>query len=272
MQKGATISSNSIAQNGTAADPRGGPAESTTVIRTALSGSDRETDSAMTSTNERFEQVTQQIETATRAAGRAPGSVRLLAVSKRQSVGAIAELAALGQTRFGENFVQEACAKIAALADYALEWHFIGRLQSNKTREVATHFSWVHSVDRVKIARRLNDQRPPAAPPLNICIEVNVSDESGKGGIAVDEVPAFAQQVRALPRLKLRGLMALPAPTDDVARQRESFAVLARLATNLADEDFDTLSMGTSGDFAAAIAEGATIVRVGTALFGPRGD
>ncbi len=226
----------------------------------------------MTSSPERFKQLKQEIETATLAAGRAPGSVQLLAVSKRQPVSAIAELAALGQRRFGENFVQEACAKIAALADDALEWHFIGRLQSNKTREVATHFSWVHSVDRLKIARRLNDQRPAAAAPLNVCIEVNVSGESAKGGIAPDEVPQLARQIRALPRLSLRGLMALPAPTDNCARQRESFAVVARLAERLADTDFDTLSMGTSGDFAAAIAEGATVVRVGTALFGPRVD
>lgn len=226
----------------------------------------------MTSSPERFRQLKQEIETATLAAGRAPGSVQLLAVSKRQPVSAIAELAALGQRRFGENFVQEACAKIAALGDDALEWHFIGRLQSNKTREVATHFSWVHSVDRLKIARRLNDQRPAAAAPLNVCIEVNVSGESAKGGIAPDEVPQLARQIRALPRLSLRGLMALPAPTDNSARQRESFAVVARLAERLADTDFDTLSMGTSGDFAAAIAEGATVVRVGTALFGPRVD
>lgn len=272
MQKGATIIENSIAQNGPAAGPRGGPGEPATEIHAALTGGGRETDSDMTSTLERFQQVTQQIEAATLAAGRARGSVQLLAVSKRQTVSAIAELAALGQTRFGENFVQEACAKIAALADYAIEWHFIGRLQSNKTREVATHFSWVHSIDRLKIARRLNDQRPPAAAPLNVCIEVNVSDEPGKGGIAADAVVELAQQIRALPRLKLRGLMALPAPTDDVACQRESFAILARLAGSLADEDFDTLSMGTSGDFAAAIAEGATIVRVGTALFGARED
>jgi hypothetical protein len=224
----------------------------------------------MTSTSDRYEHVTGQIEAAARAAGRAAGSVQLLAVSKRQPVGAIAELAALGQIRFGENFVQEACAKIAALDGYGLEWHFIGRLQSNKTREVATHFSWVHSIDRLKIARRLSEQRPATAPPLNVCIEVNISGESGKGGITMNEAPEFATQVRALPRLKLRGLMALPAPTEDVARQRESFALLARLAKRIADDDFDTLSMGTSGDFTAAIAEGATIVRVGTALFGPR--
>lgn len=242
------------------------------MITAALSGGGRETDCTMTTTYERFGRVKQEIEAATAAAGRAPGSVQLLAVSKRQPAAAIAELAALGQTRFGENFVQEACAKIAALADHALEWHFIGQLQSNKTRDVAAHFSWVHSIDRLKIARRLSEQRPPAAPALNVCIEVNVSEESGKGGIAVDSVAEFARQIRALPRLKLRGLMALPAPTDDVARQRESFAVLARLAATLADEDFDTLSMGTSGDFAAAIAEGATMVRVGTALFGPRTD
>lgn len=272
MQKGATISGNSIAQNRPAAGPRGEPGEPATGVHAALTGSRGETDSDMSSTQERLRQLTQQIEAATRAAGRAPGSVQLLAVSKRQAVGAIAELAALGQTRFGENFVQEASAKIAALADYPLEWHFIGRLQSNKTREVATHFSWVHSVDRLKIARRLNDQRPPEAAPLNVCIEVNVSDEPGKGGIAVDAAADLVQQIRTLPRLKLRGLMALPAPTDDVGRQRESFAILARLAKSLADEDFDTLSMGTSGDFTAAIAEGATIVRVGTALFGSRAD
>ncbi|MGR9089180.1 MAG: YggS family pyridoxal phosphate-dependent enzyme [Gammaproteobacteria bacterium] len=226
----------------------------------------------MTSAKERYRQVRQQIETAAIDAGRDPALVRLLAVSKRQPVSAIAELAALGHTRFGENFVQEACPKIAALCDHALEWHFIGRLQSNKTRDVAAHFSWVHSIDRLKIAQRLNDQRPTAAAPLNVCIEVNISGESGKGGIAAAELPGLAEQIRALPRLKLRGVMALPAPTDDIARQRDSFAALAELATSLADDDFDTLSMGTSGDFAAAIAEGATIVRIGTALFGPRTD
>ena len=226
----------------------------------------------MIGVTENFRKIQDLLAKATADAGRSGDHIRLLAVSKRKPVEAILQAAAAGQRDFGENFVQEACAKIAALDGYALEWHFIGRLQSNKTREVATHFSWVHSIDRLKIARRLSEQRPSTAPPLNVCIEVNISGESGKGGITMDEAPEFAAQVRALPRLKLRGLMALPAPTDDVARQRESFALLARLADNIADDDFDTLSMGTSGDFTAAIAEGATIVRVGTALFGPRAD
>lgn len=244
----------------------------TTVNTRALAAAADKQESDMTSANVRYAQVRQQIDSAAIDAGREPASVQLLAVSKRQPVGAIAELAALGQTRFGENFVQEAVPKITALREHALEWHFIGRLQSNKTREVATHFSWVHSVDRLKIARRLSDQRPPAAAPLNVCIEVKLSSESGKGGIAVNELPALAGQIRALPRLKLRGLMALPAPTDDSARQRDAFATLAALAAGVADDDFDTLSMGTSGDFVAAISEGATIVRIGTALFGPRAD
>jgi pyridoxal phosphate enzyme (YggS family) len=193
-----------------------------------------------------------------------------LAVSKRQSVDAIRRVAGYGQRRFGENYLQEAEAKVAALAPLALEWHFIGQLQSNKTRVVATLFDWVHSVDRLKIARRLNDQRPEAAPALNICIEVNISGEPGKGGITVEEVPEFIERAAAYPRLKVRGLMALPAPGADFDDQRRVFRRIYEVFADIDRPAFDTLSIGTSSDFEAAIAEGATIVRIGTALFGPR--
>lgn len=226
----------------------------------------------MTSANERYAKILGDIEHAATAAGRDPASVLLLAVSKRQPVSAIAGLAALGQRRFGENFVQEASVKIATLADRELEWHFIGRLQSNKTREVAAHFAWMHSIDRLKIAQRLNDQRPTGAPPLNVCVEVNISGEPGKGGIDPDELPEFTGRLRAMPRLMVRGLMALPAPTDDYAAQRRAFRAVADLAATAGGNGLDTLSIGTSGDYQAAIAEGATIVRIGTALFGPRGE
>ena len=201
--------------------------------------------------------------------GRRADSVALLAVSKRQPASAIAAAYAAGQHAFGENYVQEALVKIAALSALAIEWHFIGPLQGNKTAEVAANFSWVHSLDRVRIATRLNAQRPRTLPPLNVCIQVNVSGEASKHGICAEQLPALAQAVASLPQLRLRGLMTLPAPTVDVAAQRAAFATLARLAAACAPP-LDTLSMGTSADFAAAIAEGATWVRIGTALFGPR--
>lgn len=204
--------------------------------------------------------------------GRPPGSVRVLAVSKTRSAAEIRELAEAGQRCFGENYMQEALEKIQGLADLGLEWHFIGALQSNKTRAVAETFAWVHTVEREKIARRLNDQRRPDQPPLNVCIQVNISGEQTKAGIDSDHLAELAAAVRALPKLRLRGLMALPAPAGDITEQRSAFSRLRRLCEQLDDGagDLDTLSMGTSGDFEAAIAEGATLIRIGTALFGPR--
>ena len=202
-------------------------------------------------------------------AERVPGSVGLVAVSKRQPASAILQAYAAGQRAFGENYVQEALIKIAALAELTIEWHFIGPLQGNKTAAVAANFSWVHSLDRLHLAERLNQQRPHTLPPLNVCIQINVSGEASKHGIGADELPALAAAVTMLPRLRLRGLMTLPAPTPDVVAQRAAFATVAGLARSCT-VPLDTLSMGTSDDFAAAIAEGATLVRVGTALFGPR--
>lgn len=204
---------------------------------------------------------------------RPSGSVQLLAVSKTQPVAAIAALAAAGQSAFGENYAQEALDKIAALATLGLEWHFIGPLQANKTRAVAERFAWVHSVDRLKIAERLSVQRPIELPPLNICLQVNIDREPAKHGLDPSEVAAVAQTVATLPNLRLRGLMAIPAPVADFAAQRRPLARLRELqeSLNSAGLALDTLSMGMSDDLEAAIAEGATWVRIGTALFGPRG-
>ena len=215
-----------------------------------------------------WERVRTRLSTAAAAAGRDPAAVTLMAVSKGQPAAAIRALAARGQRVFGENYVQEAMIKLSALGDLDLSWHFIGRLQANKTREIATRFHWCHSVDRLKLAERLNAQRPAELPPLACCIEVNVSRETTKGGIdagALDElVAAFA----SLPRLVLRGFMTLPAPTPSFEQQSAAFHPLRELLARY--PPLDTLSMGTSADFPAAIAEGATIIRVGTAVFGPR--
>ena len=201
--------------------------------------------------------------------GRDHGSVTLLAVSKGHPTSAIAGAFAAGQRAFGENYAQEALAKIAKLATLAIEWHFIGPLQGNKTAEVAANFSWVHTIDRIRIAERLNNQRPAHLPPLNVLIQVNISAEASKHGIVAEALPTLAAEVAKLPRLKLRGLMALPAPSANFSAQRAAFALLAKLARDSA-VSMDTLSMGTSDDFEAAIAEGATMIRLGTALFGPR--
>ena len=208
-------------------------------------------------------------------AGRPPDTVRLLAVSKTQSADAVRALADAGQSAFGENYVQEALDKIEALADLRprLEWHLIGPLQSNKTRVVAETFDWVHSVDRLKIAQRLSEQRPAWAAPLNICLQVNVSGEDSKSGVAPADLPALAAAVARLPRLRLRGLMSIPEPADDLAAQRAPHRRLRELRDALAASglsSLDTLSMGMSADLEAAILEGATMVRVGTALFGAR--
>lgn len=219
---------------------------------------------------DRYQKLAQRLTTVAQQHGRAADEVQLLAVSKRQSIDAIRRIAGYGQRRFGENYLQEAETKISVLATLGLEWHFIGQLQSNKTRIVATLFDWVHSVDRLKIAQRLNDQRPDHAARLNICVEVNISGESGKGGVAADEVPSFIDSLAAFPRLQVRGLMALPAPESEFEIQRRSFRRLYEIFDGINYPACDTLSMGTSNDFEAAVAEGATIVRIGTALFGPR--
>ena len=216
--------------------------------------------------------VRRRIEEACAAAGREAGEVSLLAVSKTWPAETVAAAAACGQRRFGESYVQEAQEKIAGLRPLDLEWHFIGPLQSNKTRPVAGEFAWVHSVDRQKIAERLAAQRPASLPPLNICVEVNVSGETSKGGCLPSEAPSLCRAIAALPRLRLRGLMAIPEPTADVALQRRRFAQVRELRDRLATAglELDTLSMGMSHDLEAAIMEGATIVRVGAAIFGDR--
>ncbi len=214
----------------------------------------------------------QRIEAAVRAAGRPAQSVRLVAVSKTFSEGAVREAVAAGQSDFGENYVQEGVEKIRALADLGIVWHYIGPIQSNKTRAIAESFDWVHSLERAKIAARLSEARDPARSELQVCIQVNVSGEATKSGVAPGEVGELARQVAALPRLKLRGLMAVPEPTPDGEMQRRRFAQLRELRDRLNQGGFalDTLSMGMSADMEAAIAEGATLVRVGTAIFGER--
>ena len=216
------------------------------------------------------------IAAAAEAAGRPRASVQLLAVSKTFPMEAVLEAMAAGQRAFGENYLQEGVEKIAAVAraqpDTPVEWHFIGPIQSNKTRPIATSFAWVHTVERLKIAQRLSEQRPPEMGPLNVCLQVNISGEATKSGATPAELPELARQVAALPNLRLRGLMAIPEAQTDPALQRAAFARLRVLAESLraGGLTIDTLSMGMSGDMAAAIAEGATIVRVGSAIFGAR--
>jgi pyridoxal phosphate enzyme (YggS family) len=207
-------------------------------------------------------------------AGRDESEIKLLAVSKTFAPEALREAYRAGQRCFAESYVQEALDKIAALKDLTLEWHYIGPIQSNKTRAIAENFSWVHSVDRLKIAERLSEQRPAHLPSLQLCLQVNISKESSKSGVALNEVVALAHAVAKLPRLKLRGLMAVPAPVDDVVAQRLPFTQLRKLRDQLNQQglQLDTLSMGMSHDFAAAIAEGATIVRIGSAIFGERNN
>ncbi|WP_085746692.1 YggS family pyridoxal phosphate-dependent enzyme [Pseudomonas sp. R45(2017)] len=214
-------------------------------------------------------QVSSRIHAATAAAGRDENSVQLLAVSKTKPAEALREAYAAGLRDCGENYLQEALGKQLELADLPLIWHFIGPIQSNKTRSIAEHFAWVHSVDRLKIAQRLSEQRPADLPPLNICIQVNVSGEASKSGCTPQDLPALAQAISALPRLKLRGLMAIPEPTEDRAEQDAAFAAVQKLQASL-DLPLDTLSMGMSHDLESAIAQGATWVRIGTALFGAR--
>ncbi len=226
----------------------------------------------MTTIAARLDAVRARIAAAARHAGRDPADVKLLAVSKTWPAEAVREAAAAGQRAFGENYVQEGVDKVEALRALGLEWHFIGPLQSNKTRPVANAFDWVHGIDRLKIAERLSAQRDVHLPPLNVCIQVNVSGEDSKSGVAPDEAGALAHAVAALPRLRLRGLMCIPEPSADEAVLRARFAVLRGLHGELraAGLALDTLSMGMSHDLEPAIAEGASIVRVGTAIFGER--
>jgi len=221
---------------------------------------------------EKLAAVLARIEAAARRAGRDPAGVRLLAVSKQQPAEAVAAAADAGQREFGENYVREGVAKIEALGGRPLTWHFIGQLQANKTREVAEHFQWVHTVDRERIATRLDAQRPHYAGPLDVLLQVRLGDEPGKGGVEPADLPKLAAFVAGLPRLRLRGLMCIPPPADDEAVQRVPFARLRELLDDLnrRGHPLDTLSMGMSADLEAAVLEGATLVRIGTALFGPR--
>jgi len=226
----------------------------------------------MTSIACNLQAVRERIAAAAKACGRAPGEIQLLAVSKTWPAECVVAAADAGQRAFGENYAQEGTDKVATLAGRGLEWHFIGPLQSNKTRLVVDAFDWVHAIDRLKIAERLSAQRSAELQPLNLCVQVNVSGEASKSGVAPEAVAELAEAVRALPRLRLRGLMCIPEPTEDAALLRARFALLRALKDDLNTLGFglDTLSMGMSHDIEAAIAEGATIVRVGTAIFGAR--
>ena len=220
----------------------------------------------------RLNVVLQRIAAAARRAGRDPAGIRLLAVSKQQPLEAIAAAADAGQREFGENYVREGVAKVEALRDRRLTWHFIGQLQANKTREVAEHFQWVHTVDRARVATRLDAQRPHFAGPLDVLLQVQLGDEPGKGGVEPADLQGLADFVAGLPRLRLRGLMCIPPPAAEEAAQRVPFARLRELLEDLnaRGHALDTLSMGMSADLEAAVLEGATLVRIGTAVFGPR--
>ena len=226
----------------------------------------------MTTIASALQAVRSRIALAATAAGRPVASIQLLAVSKTFPADAVRQAYTAGQRAFGESYVQEAVGKVEVLNDLPLRWHFIGPIQSNKTRPIAENFAWVHSLDRARIADRLSAGRPSNLPDLQVCLQVNVSGESSKSWVAPEDLPALARHVRTLPRLKLRGLMAIPEPTDDPVKQRLAFVHLRQILEQLNAAGFhlDTLSMGMSDDFEAAIAEGATIVRVGNAIFGER--
>jgi len=219
---------------------------------------------------QRLNQIRSQIHHAEMACQRKTGSVLLLAVSKTKPASDIAAAYQAGQRHFGESYVQEALLKQQQLGAYDITWHFIGPVQSNKTKAIASHFDWVHSVDSFKIARRLNEQRPGHLAPLNICLQVNISHEDSKSGIALNDLPQLIEQVTELSNLKLRGVMAIPAPADDFEQQRLPYRALYQAVARLGKPELDTFSFGMTGDLKAAIAEGATIVRIGTALFGAR--
>jgi len=231
-----------------------------------------QTNPIMTTISANLQAVRARISEAARNCGRTPEDIRLLAVSKTWPAACVLEAARAGQKAFGENYVQEGADKVREIARPDFEWHFIGPLQSNKTRPVAEAFQWVHSVDRLKIAERLSQQRPDHLPPLQVCLQVNISNENTKSGIALEDVPTLAQQITHLPRLTLRGLMAIPAPSSGFEQQRLPFRQLRELFEQLNRHGLglDTLSMGMSNDIEAAIAEGATLIRVGTAIFGER--
>ena len=226
----------------------------------------------MTTISNALQAVRERIAHAAVQCGRAPASISLLAVSKTFGPALIRAAVSDGQRAFGESYLQEALPKIAALSDLAIEWHFIGPLQSNKTQSIAQSFVWVHGVDRAKIAQRLAQQRGAHLPPLNVCLQVNVSGEASKSGVEPSQLTALAREVAAMPQLKLRGLMAIPAPTEDVNEQRAAFRKVRALFEQMNTQGFalDTLSMGMSHDLEAAIQEGATIVRIGSAIFGER--
>lgn len=224
----------------------------------------------MDTLEQRYQQIRSRIRHAESYAARPAGSVQLLAVSKTKPTSDIAALYRLGQRHFAENYLQEALVKQALLGAYAITWHFIGPIQSNKTRPIACHFDWVHSVDRLKIAQRLSEQRPTQLPPLNICLQVNISNEPTKSGICLAELPELVEQVSRLPRLQLRGVMAIPEPQDNIQAQRQPYRRLYQAVQQLGRPELDTFSFGMSDDLKAAIVEGATQVRIGTALFGAR--
>jgi pyridoxal phosphate enzyme (YggS family) len=230
----------------------------------------------MSTISDNLQAVRQQIVFSTQSSGRDAAEVNLLAVSKTFGVEAVLDAAMAGQRAFGENYLQEAIDKIAAVKrlapDLVLEWHFIGPIQRNKTRLIAENFSWVHAVDRLIIAERLSEQRPGHLPPLNVCLQVNISDESSKSGVPLNEAVALAKQIATLPHIRLRGLMAIPEPETDLALQRVPYAALRQLQIQLNQQGLmlDTLSMGMSADLTAAILEGSTLVRVGSAIFGKR--
>ncbi len=221
---------------------------------------------------ENLQQIHHKIEEICQQYQRDPEKIQLLAVSKTKPDQAIRQAYAAGQRHFGENYLQEALQKISALADLNIEWHFIGAIQSNKTREIASHFDWAHSVDRLKIAQRLNDQRPAHLPPLNICLQVNVDAEASKSGVHIEQLGQLVESIIPLPQVRLRGLMAIPAASDDFETQRSAFSRMRIAFEKLqrTHPQLDTLSMGMSNDMAAAIAEGSTLLRIGTAIFGQR--
>jgi pyridoxal phosphate enzyme (YggS family) len=227
---------------------------------------------AILTIEQRLHDVREQISSAEQRFGRQAGSVKLLAVSKTRSAEDILAAFEAGQIAFGENYLQEAMDKTRQLAEHNIEWHFIGPIQSNKTRDIAEHFAWVHSVDRLKIAHRLSEQRPANMPELSICLQVNIDNEASKSGVMPGEVLVLAQELQQLPNLRLRGLMAIPAASTNFETQRDAFARLRKVYQNLQQNgiELDTLSMGMSNDLEAAIAEGSTMVRIGTAIFGPR--
>ena len=229
---------------------------------------------AMQTIEQRLQHVRQRLADSAHSCRRNPQEIRLLAVSKTRPIEDIYQAIAAGQRDFGENYLQDAIPKIKALGQENLHWHFIGPVQSNKTRDIAHYFDWVHSLDRIKIAKRLNEQRKTATHPLNICLQVNIDGQSTKAGFTAEELPTAADLVTSLPNLRLRGLMCIPTPSTDLLQQRAAFAALRRLLVQLQRQhpQLDTLSMGMSADMESAIREGATIVRIGTDIFGPRPD